>query len=154
MDTDLTPLLRKINCEKLLKIDDLIGFINDSEINYSKQLILPQGEVFEAFGEHLWGICALILSLIRFEKVLPNFELLLEWYQDLNWPGIKTITDMIKYHKSEIDIKIIEDTIRKAKDENDIEWLFGLKYLLEQLDFYNDKYISKEILEILNCLNE
>lgn len=153
-EMDLMLLVKYIRFNELVDLANLVDLINDSEENLAKQLILPMGELLEEKGSALWEECSVILSLIRFDKVLPNFDLLLEWYQDINWPGAIRITEVIKYHRSEIDIEIIEGTIRKAKDVNDYSWLTYLKFLLEELEFLDDKYLSKDIRKIIDCVEK
>ena len=50
------------------------------------------------YGKRVWDNCAKILSARSDKELAPYLIPLLEWLQDLNWPGALTILDrMISY---------------------------------------------------------
>ena len=108
-------------------------------------LILPY-----ANGESkgLWENCAKALSEIsddRLEKYLPS---LLEWLQDLNWPGALIILDRLKVFNGKKLKKPYIERVTYACNLNSEEGQMWLDYLSELLD--NEKLkaeLPKPILE-------
>ena len=108
-------------------------------------LILPY-----ANGESkgLWENCAKALSEIsddRLEKYLPS---LLEWLQDLNWPGALIILDRLKVFNGKKLKKPYIERVTYASNLNSEEEQMWLDYLSELLDNEELKAeLPKPILE-------
>lgn len=108
-------------------------------------LILPY-----ANGESkgLWENCAKALSEIsddRLEKYLPS---LLEWLQDLNWPGSLIILDRLKVFNGKKLKKPYIERVTYASNLNSEEGQMWLDYLSELLDNEELKAeLPKPILE-------
>ena len=108
-------------------------------------LILPY-----ANGESkgLWENCAKALSEIsddRLEKYLPS---LLEWLQDLNWPGALIILDRLKVFNGKKLEKPYIERVTYASNLNSEEGQMWLDYLSELLDNEELKAeLPKPILE-------
>lgn len=108
-------------------------------------LILPY-----ANGESkgLWENCAKALSEIsddRLEKYLPS---LLEWLQDLNWPGALIILDRLKVFNGKKLKKPYIERVTYASNLNSEEGQMWLDYLSELLDNEELKAeLPKPILE-------
>lgn len=76
-----------------------------------------------------WEPCARVIAARSDEELLPYMFMLLEWLQDLNWPGALIIYERLK----EIPFTSIEFAYKhshiKAKQTNDTCWLGYLESL-------------------------
>jgi len=100
-------------------------------INDLSLLILPcaNGE-----SKGIWENCARALYEIpddQLEKYLPS---LLEWLQDLNWPGALIILDRLKIFSGEKLKRPFIDRFTSVNNLNNEEGLMWLDYLSELLD--------------------
>ena len=98
--------------------------------------------------KNVWENCAKVLASKEDELLLPYTINLLEWLQDLNWPGALIILERLKnFTASEIFIFSVESCVKRAKACNDQIWL---DYLSELLDNENLKVkISGDTLDEL-----
>ena len=109
----------------------LQGIKHAREIEDLSLLILPY---YEGESKALWENCARALYEIsddRLEKHLPS---LLEWLEDLNWPGAWIILDRLKIFSGEKLRKPFIDRFTYARNLNNEEGLMWLDYLSELLD--------------------
>lgn len=111
--------------------DQLQGIKLARNIDDLSLIILPY-----ANGESkgIWENCARALYEIsddRLEKYLPS---LLEWLQDLNWPGALIILDRLKIFSGEKLKKPFMERFTYANNLNNEEGLMWLDYLSELLD--------------------
>ena len=109
------------------------AILSDSEFNL-KRLILPINSLcFQNASD--------ILLKMPMQRLIPIAADLLEWAQDLNWPGTKTVISII----SKMPTNVVLDAFAKAKEravnENDEEWIFNLN-LLEESE-YRASFISE-----------
>lgn len=111
----------------------------DTSIDYNT-FILPKE------GKEYWENCAKILVQLDDGELIKLFPKILEWFQDLNWPGGNIVLDRI----NKMPGSIIEDFILQCIDEailkNDIIWIEFLLWL----DNIKTKKISLKILETIN----
>ena len=82
----------------------------------------------------VWDGCAMILARHSDEELNPHLYRLLEWLQDLNWPGAFTIRDRLldmdrKYLQSSL-----EYSLRQARKLDDDEWLYWLTEFQQEYD--------------------
>lgn len=100
----------------------------------------------------VWEQCAKVLyekSDVELESYLDE---LLEWLQDLNWPGAMTIAERLKFFSGE-KLKIaLENAIAKSNDMPDEDRLMWLDYLSELLD--NRILVSNLSEEVLTLLEK
>ena len=52
----------------------------------------------EKYNKNVWDNCAKILSQKTDKELMPYLENLLEWLQDLNWPGALIILDRLNHY--------------------------------------------------------
>ena len=90
----------------------------------------------------VWDNCAIILSGQSDSDLKPYLDELLEWLQDLNWPGALKILDRLKVFSGEKLKKPFIDRYTYAKNLNNEEGLMWLDNLSELLD-------NKELKELL-----
>ena len=85
----------------------------------------------------VWEPCAKVVAMRSDEELLPYMFMLLEWLQDLNWPGALIIYKRLK----KMPFACIEFAYKhsriKAKQTNDTCWLGCLDDLYE--DMTNEK---------------
>ena len=100
------------------------------------------------FNKNVWDNCAKILASKEDEILLPYTGQLLEWLQDLNWPGALIILDRLKsFAASDLFIFSVRECVKTAVACNEQIWL---DYLSELLDNESLKAkLSEEILAVL-----
>ena len=122
----------------------LEGIRLGKEINDLSLLIQPPA------NSSVWEVCAQIL-VEKSDLVLePYLHSLLEWLQDLNWPGALVILDRLKSFSGEKLKKPFIDCFITAVNLNNREGLMWLDYLSELLDNEQLKAeLPKEMIEKL-----
>ena len=74
-------------------------------------------------NKNVWENCAVIIAEKSDENLKPYLVELLEWLQDMNWPGAFCILDRLKNYSDKNSIlSAISICIQKAKDCNDEIW--------------------------------
>lgn len=85
-------------------------------------------------NKNVWGNCAVIISERSDEEIKPHLPEVLEWLQDMNWPGAFCILDRLKNYSDKNSIlSAISICIQKAKDCNDEVWEGNLLTLQRML---------------------
>ena len=118
----------------------------DSDINIDYNIfILPQE------GKKYWENCAKILIQLDDDKFIQLFPKILEWFQDLNWPGGNIILDRVNKMSNDVIEGFVLQCIDEAILKNDLMWI---KFLL-WLDNIKTHKISLKILEVIkNIINQ
>lgn len=127
---DINQIYRMLNWQSRFG-DQLQGIKLAKNLDDLSLLILPSAN---GEGKNIWGNCARALYEIsddRLEKYLPS---LLEWLQDLNWPGALIILDRLKIFSGEKLKKPFIDRFSYADNLNNEEGLMWLDRLSELLD--------------------
>ena len=87
-------------------------------------------------SKSVWEACARVIVLKSDEELEEYMYLLLEWLQDMNWPGAEIMFERL----SEIPVvkiqSYIEFSMNCAKRDNDEIWLKTLQALKEHRDWY------------------
>ena len=82
-------------------------------------------------SKSVWEPCAIVIALKADEELDDYIYRLLEWLQDMNWPGAEIIFErlsQIPYAKIQ---DYVEFSIHRAKREQDEIWLDTLEALKE-----------------------
>ena len=98
----------------------------------------------------VWEQCAKILYEISDDKLEQYLPSLLEWIQDLNWPGALIILDKLKVFNGKKLKKPFIDCFSYANDLNNeegLKWVDNLSELLDNKKLKTE--LPKEILETL-----
>ena len=98
----------------------------------------------------VWEYCAEILSEKSDVELEPYLDKLLEWLQDINWPGAFTIANRLKIFSGEKLKQSLENAIAESNKMPNEERLRWIDYLSELLD--NKELIcnlSEEVLILL-----
>lgn len=101
------------------------------DISYLKCFILPIYKFDnEIISKDIWENCAKILSSKSDEELHPYLYDLLEWLQDLNWPGAELILERLNKFEKKFDlIEVVNTRKREAKKIKDEVFLEGLDCL-------------------------
>jgi len=84
------------------------------------ELILPMR------GKPYFERCAYILSRMPVDFIAGHAVELLEWFQDLNWPGIDSIYTAL-HRLTQADIAVaVNKALEMARIANDEEWAYNL----------------------------
>lgn len=116
------------------------------EMNDLSLLIKPPAD------PSVWECCAQILCEKSDSVLEPYLNRLLEWLQDLNWPGALLILDRLKVFSGEEFKKIFIECFDYAINLNNEEGLMWLDYLSELLD--NEQLKEELPEEIIKRLQE
>lgn len=82
-------------------------------------------------NKNVWKNCAVIISQKSDEEIKPYLVELLEWLQDMNWPGALCILDRLrKFSDNNTIFEAINTCIQKAKENRDDVWNSNLHLLL------------------------
>ena len=96
--------------------DEIIPFIQPLTLRHNK---------------NVWENCALIISEKSDEKLKPYLVELLEWLQDMNWPGAFCVLERLKkYADNNTLCQAVNVCVEKAKvDDNDV-WKSNLHLII------------------------
>ena len=82
-------------------------------------------------NKNVWENCATIISEKNDEELKPHLVELMEWLQDMNWPGAFCILDTLqKYSDSNSINSAINISVEKAKARSDEVWYNNLLMLI------------------------
>lgn len=85
-------------------------------------------------NKNVWDNCAVIIAEKNDEKIEPHLAELLEWLQDMNWPGAFCILDRLKNYSDKTSIfSAISICLQRAQDCNDEIWESNLLMLQQML---------------------
>ena len=89
-------------------------------------------------NKNVWENCAVIISERSDEEIKPHLPEVLEWLQDMNWPGAFCIMNRLKNYSDENSIlSAISICIQKAKEYNDEVWednLLTLQRMISEIE--------------------
>lgn len=77
-------------------------------------------------SKSVWDGCAMILARHGDKELSPHLSRLLEWLQDLNWPGAETIHDRLLDMDRKYLQHALEYSFRQARKLDDEPWLYFL----------------------------
>lgn len=82
------------------------------------------------YGKNVWDNCAKILSERTNEELSPYLIELMEWLQDMNWPGAFCILDRLKKMTGDSLFEYLyNSSLKYAKALEDDVWESNLKML-------------------------
>ena len=142
---DINKIYKMLSWKNSLAVQ-LEGIRLAREINDLSLLIQPPAD------PSVWEHCAKILCEKTDSEIEPYLDELLEWLQDLNWPGALTIVERLKKFSGEKLKKPLENAIIKSNKMYSNEGLMWRDYLSELLD--NSELASILPKEILNLLKK
>lgn len=126
---DVTEILDMIDWSMPLEIQSK-GVLLAKKVETIVPFIQP---VTPKYNKNVWENCAVIISEKSDEKLKPYLVELLEWLQDMNWPGAFCILDRLQRYSDDNSIhSAINVCIEKAKDCGDEVWESNLYLLLRK----------------------
>ena len=87
-----------------------------------EELILPLGY------KGCWRNCAQLLVELPDLKLIPMLPMLMEWFQDMNWPGSQIILGRLKQLPEDTLHDACRNAYASARRQRDDEWM---NYLVE-----------------------
>lgn len=109
------------------------GIFLASHINNLSLLIQPCSE---EYNKNIWENCALVLIQKTDDELSPYLLQLLEWIQDLNWPGALTINDRLQHFSNKTFLaNQINTSLISSENIGDVVWRQNLISLQEKLGF-------------------
>ena len=94
---------------------------DDGEI---ETLILPPGK------KDCWQNCAIVLSGLDDATLTRFLPGVLQWFRDLNWPGVDTIEKRLKQMPEETVKTAVSAAVARADREGDEDWAENLQTVL------------------------
>lgn len=86
------------------------------------------------YGKNVWQNCATVLSMKGDEELRPYLIELLEWLQDMNWPGAFCILERLQNYVDTQTLKTaLNFCLKKADMLRDDTWLANLNMIAERL---------------------
>ncbi len=126
----------------ITEIMDMLDWHMPSEIQskgislarYTETIIPFIQPLTPKYNKNVWENCAVIISERSDKEIKPHLPKVLEWLQDMNWPGAFCILDRLKnYSDKNSVLSAISICIQKAKDCNDEIWKDNLLTLQRML---------------------
>ena len=115
-----------------------------SELDDLSLLIQP---FWNGESKSLWGNCARALHEVSDDRLEPHLPLLLEWLQDLTWPGAETVFYRLKAFSGEKLKDPVMELVDRVSAWEDRLWLDFVSWLIENDDL--KATLPHETLEIL-----
>lgn len=104
--------------------------------------------LLQPLGKGLWDGAAEVITKLGYPRIKVILPGLLEWLQDMNWPGAAQIADLIREIGDPI-VPYIKTVLKHHKDDEVwIYWLFEL--FIDDWDKLNITQIQEELIEISN----
>ncbi|MFD2880961.1 DUF5071 domain-containing protein [Paenibacillus rhizoplanae] len=104
--------------------------------------------LLQPLGKEYWGGAAEVIVKLGYPRVKPILPGLLQWIQDMNWPGSRRIATLLRETGDPV-IPYIQDVFRnQSQDEEWMYWIFEMI-----IDYWNKDHIS-QIQEELIRLTE
>ena len=124
---DINVILKMLDWNNDLSVQQE-GCISAKTVRCLKVFMQPMDS---QFNKNIWENCAIILSDKEDELLTPYLMELLDWLQDLSWPGSTIILERLqKYRDYENLGRAISNRIVVANALKDEVWLSSLAELL------------------------
>lgn len=125
--TDSNTILRDFDWNKPVEIQ------NDA-LNRSLQVedisIFIQPHTDE-YNKNVWENCAKALAMRSDSQLEKHLIPLLEWLQDMNWPGAEIIAERLNSFSDKTELKASYDIcVNKAMLSDDTDWLYWLSKII------------------------
>ncbi len=137
----------------------MLNYNNDIQIQEQGMILAKQIKDLNVFlqpmgfgSKAVWNNCAKILSEKTDHELEPYLINLLEWLQDINWPGALVIMDRLKVFSGEKLKYPFLHLVNNAIKLNGEEGLMWLDYLSELLD--NENLKKGLPVDVLNTLQK
>lgn len=106
----------------------------------------------ELCSKECWHNASVVLKQIGYPNNKEALPYLVEWFQDLNHPGVENIIELLReIDKNELKPHI-EHGILKAIQDKDVDWGLGLLTLINELKITKsfDGMLVQELKTLVN----
>ena len=126
---DITEIMDMLDWHKLPEIQTK-GIAQAKDAETIRPFIQP---LTPEHNKNVWENCAVIIAEKSDEKIEPYLTELLEWLQDMNWPGAFRIMDRLQKYSDDASLRsAVNACIAKARECGDKVWESNLCLLLER----------------------
>lgn len=133
--------LSVLKCEGSKQISDLVEQYTIDQ--YDNLMFCQSGlKIF-------WEVEAEILVKKGYPKVKDSISCLFRWLQDLNWPGVEEVTNLLLSFPTNEFVVGLEYAIVQAFTTNDDEWLINLQDIARQKQLKREDFNHSELFEKL-----
>lgn len=119
-------------------IEELLS-IEDSQVT---RLVQPIDKPY-------WDNAALVLQRIGYPRNKLALPGLIQWLQDINWPGARIAFQTLRVINKSILAPYIERALLEAANDNDTDWIRTLKELVDASNIKEGDFDKKETYKIL-----
>ncbi len=105
--------------------------------NQMQMLIFPHGKGY-------WDGAAEVITAIGLPRVQNIMPGVMEWLQDMNWPGSQIIYDFLCHQKKETILPHINKALHTASQQNDEMWLYWMMQLMEEMQIKAEDFTDPE----------
>ena len=117
--------------QDIIEIMDMLDWHNPPEVQAKGIALARNTETILPFiqpltpehNKNVWGNCAVIIAEKSDEKLEPYLTELLEWVQDMNWPGALRIMDRLQKYSDNASLReAVNVCLAKARERGDEVW--------------------------------
>ena len=143
-------------------IDDIMKMLDENNVQELQNKGVELGKKIEAinafilplnkgYNTNVWKNCAKILASKSDEILEPYLDYLLEWIEDINWPGALIIIERLKqFSDIEKFYTVYEDTVKRAFGTNRGMWIANLSKLIEDNEKLRKK-LPENLIRIIEA---
>lgn len=103
------------------------------------------------YEKRYWHNAAIVIKRIGYPRIKIIIPGLLEWLQDMNWPGATTVVEILSEIDKDILIHYLEAVLIEAKTTNDTLWITWIKEeLIEKMGIVMEDFIDENNYKILD----
>lgn len=110
-----------------------------------EEAILLADQSNDICSKPCWHNASLVLKEIGYPRNMLTLPYLMNWFQDVNWPGVPTIIELLKDIDVEILVPHIKCAMKNAVKHKDTCWAFGILYLLDMLNISNSNFEKNDL---------
>ena len=137
-------LLKYLMCDvDVYKQEEAIKTLSSME-NLKLEILLQP-----SLGKGCWENAAKVLYIVGYPRVMEVIDGLFEWLQDMNWPGVDIVIDILKLMPKKIFIENLEKCVKKAINAKDEEWIYSLAQLIELFNLDEKDFKSSKVYKVL-----
>ena len=143
-------------------IDDIMKMLDENNVQELQNKGVELGKKIESinvfilplnkeYNTNVWKNCAKILASKSDEILEPYLDYLLEWIEDINWPGALIIIERLKQFKENKKFyTVYEDTVKRAFGTNRGMWIANLSKLIEDNEKLRKK-LPENLIRIIEA---
>lgn len=116
------------------------------EVNEEEAVLLAK-QSKEICSKSCWYNAANILQEIGYPRNRFAILYLMEWFQDLNWPGVATVVELLNRIYENVLVSNIKVAMGKALKDKDEMWAYGLIYLIGELSISQSRFYDNNLYQ-------